>query len=92
MELALDAQDITVTTEEGLKIRETNKWQNLAAPDELEAVVKAEVEAQAPTLGLLNDMDAAGAGSNFNGDESGDESGREPENQPEGEGVVSDGI
>ena len=84
---ALDAQDISYTTKDGAKIAIRKKWEQLTSGPELEQVVQAELAAELPKMQAMNDMDAAGAGSNFDVDESGDLSGGDTENQAEAEGV-----
>lgn len=63
VENTLDMQDVEALSEEGLKVKITNKWKSITPPEELEEVVKAELAAELIRLNATTIIDAASAAS-----------------------------
>lgn len=63
MTLTLDAQDIVVYSEEGLRAKLNEKWAPIVAPDLLEELVEAELKVELEILKSTQILDAAGVAS-----------------------------
>ena len=57
---ALDAQDLTAETLEGLELIELKKWEQLAPSDEVTDIAKAEANARWQRAVLTSEIDSAG--------------------------------
>lgn len=57
---ALDVQDLTAVTLEGMEIIETKKWELLAPADQVEEISKAEADARWQRAVLTSEIDSAG--------------------------------